>query len=177
MEGNELIKYEGSLIKRVGNAITITNKMVSLTEPQLIPYRKKDKWGYCTADKRVMIDCIYFYAERFRNGQAQVRRNETEYGYIDKNGHIITDFTEGTLLRPFTSFKLQAFKNKRLPRRDDMIVFFKKNEKFGFIDKDGIEIIAPKYDRADEFYEGLALIQIENNLGYINKQGLEYWED
>ena len=27
MENNELIKYEGGLIKRVGNAISVTNKL------------------------------------------------------------------------------------------------------------------------------------------------------
>ncbi len=49
MENNELIKYEGGLIKRVGNAISVTNKLLATTEPQLIPYRKKDKKyeSYC----------------------------------------------------------------------------------------------------------------------------------
>jgi len=58
VENNEIIKYEGGLIKHVSNAISITNKLLVLTEPQLIPYRKGDKWGFCTPDKKVVIDCI-----------------------------------------------------------------------------------------------------------------------
>lgn len=59
MQENELVKYEGKVVKKVSNAISIANKLLAITEPQLIPYRKKDKWGYCTPDKRIIIDCIF----------------------------------------------------------------------------------------------------------------------
>ncbi|HMH32148.1 MAG TPA: hypothetical protein VK543_03910 [Puia sp.] len=36
MEENNLIKYEGGLVKHVGNAITITNKLLSLNERKII---------------------------------------------------------------------------------------------------------------------------------------------
>lgn len=41
MENNELIKYHGGLIKRVSNAISVTNKLLVLAEPQLIPLPQK----------------------------------------------------------------------------------------------------------------------------------------
>lgn len=38
MENNELIKYEDGLIKRVGNAISVTNKLLATNKPQLNSY-------------------------------------------------------------------------------------------------------------------------------------------
>lgn len=40
MENNEIIKYEGGLIKRVSNLISVTNKLLAATEPQLNSYIK-----------------------------------------------------------------------------------------------------------------------------------------
>ena len=45
MEENKLKKYSNGQLQRTANAIAITNKLLALSEPQLIPYRKKDKWG------------------------------------------------------------------------------------------------------------------------------------
>ena len=73
MKNNQLIKHDGGLIKRVGNAISVTNKLLALVEPQLIPYRKKDKWGFCTPDKKIVIDCVYDEVERFKEGLARVK--------------------------------------------------------------------------------------------------------
>ena len=65
MEDNKLIKYEGGLVKSVSTAISLANKLLALAEPQLIPYRKKDKWGFCTTEKLIVIDCIFDCVERF----------------------------------------------------------------------------------------------------------------
>jgi hypothetical protein len=72
MKDNELIRYESGLIKRVGNAISITNKLLLVVEQELIPYRKNDKWGFCTVDKTIVIDCVYDDAYRFSEGLAIV---------------------------------------------------------------------------------------------------------
>lgn len=36
MEENELIKYEGGLVKSVSTAINVANKLLALAQPQLI---------------------------------------------------------------------------------------------------------------------------------------------
>lgn len=36
MEENNLIKYEGGLVQRVGDAISVTNKLLTLSEHQKI---------------------------------------------------------------------------------------------------------------------------------------------
>lgn len=45
-------------IQRVSNQIAATNKLLAAADPILIPYRKKDKWGFCTPDKKIVIDCV-----------------------------------------------------------------------------------------------------------------------
>jgi len=38
-------------------------------------------------------------------------------------------------------------------------------------------VIEPVYDGAGCFTEGLAVVIIDGKLGYINKEGTQYWED
>ena len=44
-----------------------------------------------------------------------------------------------------------------------------KNDKYGFIDKTGKEIIPLKYDKVQYFSEGLAAVKIGGKWGYIDK--------
>src|ERR1043166_4205854 len=43
--------------------------------------------------------------------------------------------------------------------------------KFGYIDVTGRVIITPRFDRASEFTEGLAAVQLGTKFGYINEVG------
>lgn len=45
------------------------------------------------------------------------------------------------------------------------------NSKYGFIDRAGKIVIAPEYDFADEFSEGLACVQAGGNWFYIDASG------
>ncbi|MGI8583069.1 MAG: WG repeat-containing protein [Chitinophagaceae bacterium] len=49
--------------------------------------------------------------------------------------------------------------------------------KYGYIDKSEKIIIPLKYEAADDFSNGLARVRFKGKYGYINKQGVEYWED
>jgi hypothetical protein len=69
---------------------------------ELIPYRKGDKWGFCTPDKKIVITPEYDDALHFHEGLARVYLNG-KYGFIDKTGKLIVppmydgalDFHEG----------------------------------------------------------------------------------
>ena len=49
----------------------------------------------------------------------------------------------------------------------------KNNEKYGFIDKNGKEVIPCKYGYAGGFSEGLALVQMNDKWGFVDKNGKE----
>ena len=153
MENNELIKYEGGLIKRVGNAISVTNKLLASIEPQLIPYRKKDKWGFCTPDKKIVIDCVYDEAEQFTNGFAKIKIKR-RFGLIDTKGE-----------------KILSCIYDRIGNFSEGLVAIKLNHKEGFIDKEGKEIIPCSYDSALSFYDGFSCVKLNHKYGSIDKTG------
>lgn len=96
-----------------------------------------------------------------------------KYGYIDNTGKIIiqpqfnayNEFSEGLAV-------VQAGKVKTIER----INFFGKVFEqyvggYGYIDTKGKIVIEPKFDRAYNFREGLAAVEIDGKQGYIDKRG------
>lgn len=192
MENNELIKYEAGLVKRVGNAISITDKLLlATTEPQLIPYRKGDKWGFCTPDKRIVIDCLYDWVYPFINGIAIVQLEST-WKFIDKKGNEITppdyddisNFLESMLIHKYPDIDISDNQietvtskyNKVYPYSENFALV-KLNEKYGFIDEHLNEVIACEYDLAYSFIDGLAQVKINDKMGFINKHNIKYWDN
>lgn len=102
MSQDNLIKYEGGLIKQVNNGISITNKLLALSEPQLIPYRKGDKWGFCNQDGKIVIDCVYDNAFFFNEGLALIKLNN-KWAFIDNEGKQI--ITLHVLVHKHVSFR------------------------------------------------------------------------
>jgi hypothetical protein len=47
----------------------------------------------------------------------------------------------------------------------------KLNGKYGFIDKDGNEVINLIYEEASDFYNGYSLVKLNGEVFYINKSG------
>lgn len=176
MEVSKIIEYKESQIQKVGSTIAITDKLLALHKPLLIPFRKGDKWGYCTPDKELIIDCIYDIARRFYEGLAHVNLNG-EHGYIDMKGKSTNEFEASITLSLDIVSKFEVILTKERFVRDESINSIQKNGKFGFYSKDGNEIISAKFDLAQEFYDGLAKVKLEGRWGYINKNGVEYWEE
>ena len=189
MSKNELIKFEGGLIKRVGNAISVTSKLLALSEMQLIPYRKGDKWGFCKHDKTIIIECMYDWAYPFINGMAIVKV-ENSWRFIDEKGNEITpsdyesisNFLESMIIHKHPD--IDDNQTKSVPSKYDKvypylenIALVRKKEKYGFIDEHLNEVIACKYELAYPFIEGLAQVKIGDKMGFINKQNIEYWEN
>ena len=48
-----------------------------------------------------------------------------------------------------------------------------KNDKYGYIDKQGNEVIPCKYDYAGGFRDGITTVKKNGKYGYIDKQGNE----
>ena len=94
---------KGGVIKQINNAINITNKLLALTESQLLPHLRGDKWGFCDQDKKIVINCIYDNAFFFNDGLALIKL-KNKWGFIDVEGtqiitlHVLAPFKiEGSL--------------------------------------------------------------------------------
>lgn len=113
--------------------ISILIAISSLLEarlPDLIPYRKGDKWGYCDSTKKIIIDTIYERAEFFEFGRAVVMKKR-KFGVIDQSGKQVVACQYKSLSAGLVSGYWKA----RLI-----------GDKFGVIDSTGKFVISPLYD-------------------------------
>ena len=86
---NKLVKSNSGIISKVSNLISITNKIID--KDILIPYRKGNKWGFSSPDKKIVIDCIYTKVKSFKNKLAAVNFDE-KWGFINEVGEKIIPF-------------------------------------------------------------------------------------
>jgi hypothetical protein len=118
-------------------------------------FEKDGYKGYIDKNMVVVIEPKYKYAGSFYDGLARVQDESGSY-YINKSGQKAidqegSDFNEG-LAR--IEIKNHYFANK-----------------YGFIDTEGRTVIAPQFDQAGWFHEGLAAVQLRNKWGFIARNG------
>lgn len=161
---NDLINYKGNLIDRIGNSISVTNKLLALSEPKLIPYRKGFKWGFCTPEKKLVANCEYDEVRPFCEGMALVSlKYETSYysifsylsGFINHLGNLTIPIKYQYGVRNFS----------------EGLAAIEVDGKYGFIDKKGEIAIPCIYSYAGDFFEGLASVMMNDHQGFINKSG------
>lgn len=111
-------------------------------------------WGYITSSGQWISACQWKSASDFSEGLACVV-SETLKGYIDITGRIVFKYT-GEEIYPFSEGLACV--------RDD-------SGKCGYINKDGLLVIACQWDKASAFNNGLATIIDGNKYGYIDRNG------
>ena len=88
------------------------------------------------------------------------------------NGSVIKIAEKSRLLTPSVAALIQY--DEIAEQFFDNLAYFKKNGKYGYIDRTGKEIIPPKYDDAGNFSNnGLASVKLNGKCGYIDKTGKE----
>jgi len=78
-----------------------------------------------------------------------------KWGAIDKTGNFI--------IQP-------EFDDVRMNSSSDLILV-KKNKKFGYVDSKGNMKITPKFDSATDFHDGLAKVELDGFIGFVNENG------
>jgi len=106
----------------------------------------------------------YSFVDLFSEGLAAVQTYDKKIGVIDKAGNeVIAPDTKYSRIEPFS----------------EGLAAVKINNKWGYIDTEGNEVIPPKYDNALPFSEGLAAVgygklgDSGSNWGFIDKSGNE----
>ena len=108
----------------------------------LVAILNKDQWGYMDKKGNAVIPFQYESASDFSNTLATVSK-DYKYGVIDHTGKTVLDFKYN---------HLGEFK-------DGLASFTPANsEKNGYINTKGKEVIAPIWDQAMDFSEGLAAV-------------------
>ena len=92
---------------------------------------------------------------------------DLEYAQLEK------DLEERKLLNEASKAVQKEGKYDEIIYFGDGLVTVKLNDKYGFIDKTGSEVIPAKYDDAWRFVNGLAEVELDGKHGFIDKTGNE----
>ena len=152
------------------------------------------KWGFIDYNGMEIIPTIYDEVADFSEDLAAVSLNN-KYGFINKQGEefyplvydLVKNFKEGlALVCEGNSWKilnkikndlvdtLQFYDNKTtFYDFAENLALFRQGQKYGFINKLGMQIIPPIHDFAGNFKQGVAFINYNNRWGLIDKYSSE----
>lgn len=210
---NEIVKYTRGNIESVSKIITITKKLIQnnslinktnleeiqIVNDELVPFRKKSMWGYCTFNKTLVIDCNFYYANLFKDNLARINNGFLNPVFINKNGNIVISrqdepetyerFNKGFFEVKNQNNNLSGIINTTgeeiVPIDNDLIfpdfysneiICFSKNGKMGFLNLLNNNYVPPKYNEGDirPFHNGFFIISKEVNqkrfYGFMDKE-------
>jgi hypothetical protein len=185
------------LIDRTGNIILdCIYDDISVKTSTIRKFKFQNKYGLLNIETKIKSECIYEYIGYFREGVASFEMNG-KYGFIDTNiSEIIPpiydqacEFSEdlATVYFKGNYFFINKSGEKiiSLPNVVKNFSTYKgiykgftngfaqiiRNNKVGFIQKDGTEKIPCIYDFAFDFDQGLACVEMNHKFGFINENG------
>ncbi len=116
-----------------------------------------DKWGMVDREANVVIPCRYdgvHFLEHTGNQIVRVYVQQPKYGLIDTLGQLTVNAVYD---------EIGSFSEGRLAVR--------RNGMWGYVNRDGLEVIPCRFREVANFSEGLAAVRIGNSWGFIDKQG------
>ena len=162
-----------------------------------------DTWKYYMAymDRKGNLTCEFIEAELtdFLNGYATIWKHGIGQGLIDTYGNVILPCKYQTVFRNWDNndglIGVENYENKwgfyntkthtfTIPLEyDNMLTEFyeglvcaKRNDKYGFLNKEGNVIIPFIYDKASDFSEGFAVVKRYGKYGYVDRYGNDTFE-
>ncbi len=127
--------------------------------PELIPFRKGDKWGYADSTKKIIVPCRFTRVNKLENGYAAVFSGN-KFGYVDSTGKIYHE----------AEFDYDDHKSNGFFEGYYMPVL--KNGKMGLIHKSGKWVVQPVYDFLYFYGHNRLLARKGNTSGYLDTAGM-----
>ena len=111
----------------------------------------------------------YHWVVEFKEDLAPVKLSDDEKEVIPPRKYIsVGHFHEGLA-------SVSGLVSRSWPERTEGVTHITYG-KSRFIDKTGKQIIPLIYDDAGGFEEGLAKVELDDKVGFIDKEGNEYWD-
>lgn len=125
--------------------------------PNLIPFRVDDKWGFCDKNRNIKIPLLFDEARQYSEGIAAVSVN-MKWGFIDSEGKKICDCNYK---------KVQDFRNGYAS-----VLSSNSMENWGSIDRKGNMVIPFVYGFCGDFRDGLFCVYTNgmSGSGYVDKR-------
>jgi hypothetical protein len=138
-------------------------------------------WGYIDSTDTQIIPFMYKMAEDFKDGVGIVANQEMKYGAINKKNEMVIPFLYkyigfGILTTSAVKVPVKQEENVLKTISEGLIPAYLE-EKAGILDLKGKVIIPFIYEYVAPFKGGLALVLKNGKWGYIDNQGVEYFED
>jgi hypothetical protein len=145
----------------------------------LAAVKVKEKVGYIDETGKFVIPPRFISGYPFSGGLALVilrsfgkdRKDIIEMnqlGYVDRSGKLVIQLKEALDSK---SLRI-SYQDGDLTCSEGM-VRVQQNDKVGFMDKAGRQVIPPRYDEAGPFSEGLAAVKLGGKYGYLDRFGKE----
>ena len=115
-------------------------------------YKENEVYGFINSKGEALKEMRYSFASNFKSGFAVVGIGKL-YGVIDTLGNIIVDIQ-------YDRVKI-----------NEGIALLQKDKFWTFYDLADGEEIAGKYENAKVFMDGIAIVKMDEELGYIRKNG------
>lgn len=149
------------------------------------------KYGYINEKDEVIIDIEYGDVGSlepevehsdydFNNGLVGVYKNN-KYYMMDNTGEIVTKEYVDTSFASYELFlgsygdtsEFSSYAYDKYHSLSEGMSIYKDstNEKYGYVDEDGVVVIKAQFDWAWEFSEGLGAVVKDGLLGFVNKDG------
>lgn len=168
-----------SVLDKTGKVVVADMEYVGQFSEGLAVAKRDMKFGYIDKTGKWIIEPQYVVAGNFSEGVAIVMPlADQKIGYIDRTGKIVIEpqyfhagpFHEGlakvALLPPGSTYKNTG-------RMVTMTLVGKFQ--FGFIDKAGKLVIPYRFDEVEDFDDGIARVQMDRKVGYIDHAGRFVW--
>ena len=103
----------------------------------------------------------------FSEGLAWVSNKDGKFGYIDKTGKVVVPFRYEPWVEDDMFLQGPCYDfHGGLAR-----VWDKNTQKYGYIDRTGKEVFPCQFDEAEDISEGIAVVGIDANYGFIDAKG------
>ena len=103
----------------------------------------------------------------FSEGLAWVCNKDGKFGYIDKTGKVVVPFRYEPWVEDDMFLQGPCYDfHGGLAR-----VWDKNTQKYGYIDRTGKEVFPCQFDEAEDISEGIAVVGIDANYGFIDAKG------
>lgn len=124
--------------------------------PPLIKVKKNNKWGAFNMNLKLVAPVEKDSIKMIEDGKIKMLKNgQLEWKLYKKDGEIV-DLKQYSMIEDYFS---------------QGISMVKKNDKYGFINEDGVEIIPCIYDDAHHFLHDIAIVEYKGYWGALNNKG------
>lgn len=158
------VLYQGSwgFLDTAGNwAIPPKYQLVRSFSEGKAAVKSSEKWGFINNLNEWIIEPTYAEAFSFREKLALVKFQQKWY-FLNPNG--FTPIQLNLSINAFVFTPSSGFK-------ENYFLFQNENGKYQFLAKNGLLLTTYEFDYAEPFYNGLALIRIDNQNLYLTNKG------